>query len=456
MTREYTLYLQAGAKGFPGKWSPEWDDSEQIKGAEYFQSEQPTQKESKTTMTVQPIKFSTLAELASGSNIVCIQGKITDIFDPNRGEGNYGPWVIQNATISDGTLKHDIAFMDAEHVLPKSVKGKTIRVTAQEYKSKLKGLELKEKEVKGKPKRSVNVKFPAKIEILNGDSWVEHVPAEEGASESGGQPATQPAQSYRQPEQSHAVQSTDASLDTVEDRVANYFKVFGVVCDAAGHDTATELEALSHSDLKEITTGICMSFKGQYGVYAPPVFAGEIQPGKSSPPRAGETDSQTQTTSGEEDEASAPLGWRNAEHKGVKLGDYEEDKLSELIQWAIDNPSPKSETGRLLQPQLMLADTELRSPASKKVSKALAAAGMGSEFEEEDVEAVCNEEFGDSFSDLRYPSLFALGNSLAEYVTKMKAAFTARQPKPAAGPKKIAKKPAAASVEDDDDDSMPS
>jgi hypothetical protein len=453
--REYVLYVNgpdAGAKGFPGKWSPEWDESEQIPGIE-FQSDQPTQKESKIPMTVAPIKFSTLAELASGSPIVCIQGKITSLYDPKKGEGEYGPWVIQNATISDGTLKHDIAFMDEEHILPMSAKNKTIRVTAQEYKSKLKGIELKEKTVNGKPKRSVNVKFPAKIEVQEGGNWVDHVAGSGDGSEASSQPAahehtsSQPSAPSTYRGNSQSTERPAPSDEPVEERVANWVKVHAAVCDAVGHDAATELEGLSPSDIKEITTGIIMSFKEGY-IHRAPHFAGDTQPGKS-PQRAGVTDSQTQTTSGEEEAEAAPVGWRNAVHKGVKLGDYEEENLAAIIQWCLDN-EPKTEAGRALKPQALLADTELRGAASKKVSKALVSAGMGTAFEEEDVESVCNEEFGSGFAELHYPSLFALGNSLAEYVEKMKAAFTTRQPKPAAGPKKIAKK--VVSVEDDEED----
>jgi hypothetical protein len=444
--REYVLYVNgpdAGAKGFPGKWSPEWDESEQIPGIE-FQSDQPTKKDSKDIMNITPIKFSTLAELAHGSPIVCIEGKLISIKNPPlKGQSQHGEWVLQFGEMSDGKLRTDIVIASEELVLGDDMKNKTIRVTAQEYKGKLKGVTLTDKEVKGKQKRAVEIKFPAKIEVVGEGGSTSTPDRQEHTSSQPSSPS-----SYRD----NPVPSKQAPSDEpVEERVANWVKVHAAVCDAVGHDAATELEGLSPSDIKEITTGIIMSFKEGY-IHRAPHFAGDTQPGKS-PPKAGVTDSQTPTTSGEEEAEAAPVGWRNAVHKGVKLGDYEEENLAAIIQWCIDN-EPKTEAGRALKPQALLADTELRGAASKKVSKALVSAGMGTAFEEEDVESVCNEEFGSDFAELHYPSLFALGNSLAEYVEKMKAAFTARQPKPAAGPKKIAKKPALV-VEEEEEDGMP-
>lgn len=454
MAREYTLYLkgpQAGAKGFPGKWSKEFDDREQILGAEFHSSVEtkPTQKDSKTPMT--PIKFSTLPELASGSPIVQIQGKLTGLFDPKKGEGQYGPWTIQNGTLSDGQLKHEIAFMDEEHTLPTNAKNKTIRVTAQEYKGKLKGIELVEKQVNGKPKRTVNIKFPAKIEIQEGSNWVEHVAGSGDGSTaqapSGGSQSSEPvtqSTSYRSDERAAP---TD---EPVETRVANFFKVFNRVCLEAGKDPDEMIAGLGSSDIKEISTGVIMSFKEGY-IHRAPYFADDL--GKSPFKSDGATASQTPTTSGDAGGVE-PVGWREALHKGVKLGDYEEDKLPALIQWGLDNENPKTDAGKVLRPQLMLADAELRGPASKKISKALVSAGMGTSFDEDEVNEVCTEEFGSEFAELHYPSLFALGNNLAEYVAKMQAAWKAKQPA-TTGPKKVAKKPAAASVEEEEEEGMP-
>ncbi len=457
MARDYILYVhgpQAGPRGFPGKWTKDADPSEQIPGIPN-QTVQP-KPETKHKMDIKPIKFPLLAELASGSPILCIQGKITDLFKPNTGtHAQYGDWVIQNGLITDGTLKHGIAFMDAEHVLPLNFKGKTIRVTAQDYKDKMKGIELKEKEVKGKPNRTVNVRFPSKIEILQADgTWEDYVatPSEGSETSQSTEAQTKPASQPRQTESN----MNDSSIidDPAEQRIADYFKVFDLVCTEAGHDPATEREALNHSDLKEITTGICMSFKGQYGVHRAPIFgSNRTSPGKpTSKPTA--KAGATPTSSGEE-EAESPARWQDALRKGTRLEDFEPDALSELIQWALDNETPKSPEGRELRPWLIAANEEKKKVASKAVSKKLATAGMGDSFDEEDVDAVCTEEFGGTFAELEYPSLFTLGNQLTGYVTAMKAAWTAKQPKPAVGPKKVAKKPAAASVEDDSDD-MPS
>jgi hypothetical protein len=451
--REYVLYVNgpdAGAKGFPGKWSPEWDESEQIPGIE-FQSDQPTKKDSKDIMNITPIKFSTLAELAHGSPIVCIEGKLISIKNPPlKGQSQHGEWVLQFGEVSDGKLRTDIVIASEELVLGDDMKNKTIRVTAQEYKGKLKGVTLTDKEVKGKQKRAVEIKFPAKIEVVGEGGAASTPDRQEHTSSQSSAPST-----YRGNTQS--TERPAPSDEPVEERVANWVKVHRAVCDAVGHDAATELEGLSPSDIKEITTGIIMSFKEGY-IHRAPHFSGDVQKGldfsKLGKPKAGATDSQTQTTSGEEEAEAAPVGWRNALHKGVKLGDYEEENLAAIIQWCLDN-EPKTEAGRALKPQALLADTELRGAASKKVSKALVSAGMGTAFEEEDVEAVCNEEFGSDFAELHYPSLFALGNSLAEYVEKMKAAFTARQPKPASGPKKIAKKPALVVEEEEEETGMP-
>ncbi len=455
MARDYTLYLtkpppEEGYRGFPGKWTKPHDHTEQLPGVHFRSNSVQPKPETKTNiMDIKPIKFPLLAELASGSPILCISGKITDLFKPNTGtHAQYGDWVIQNGLITDGTLKHGIAFMDAEHVLPLNFKGKTIRVTAQDYKDKMKGIELKEKEVKGKPNRTVNVRFPSKIEILQADgSWEDYVatPSEDSQSTET-QPASKPS-SNNQPQNSNSMQDEDSFITPVSVRLDDWFKVYALV-DAKAKEDGVEF---SETDKKEITTKLCMSYRGPYGAFRPPVFEGE-SPGKpTSKPtvKAG----ATATSSGEE-EAESPARWQDALRRGKRLEDFEPDALSELIQWALDNETPKSPEGRELRPWLIAANEEKKKLTSKAVSKKLATAGMGDSFDEEDVNSVCTEEFGGTFAELEYPSLFTLGNQLTGYVTAMKAAWTAKQPK-TTGPKKVAKKPASASVEDDDD-AMPS
>ncbi len=92
MARDYILYR------------PFSERANYLSGLEYQQSVQPKPETKKNIMDIKPIKFPLLAELASGSPILCIQGKITDLFKPNTGtHAQYGDWIIQNGTISDDT-----------------------------------------------------------------------------------------------------------------------------------------------------------------------------------------------------------------------------------------------------------------------------------------------------------------------------------------------------------------
>ncbi len=386
------------------------------------------------------MRFATLAELSTESPIPMIEGKIIKLFPGKSGTGQGGKaWALRNGTISDGKLRHDITFWD-EEIINQIEDGKSYRIICGLNKNdKPSGVKMVEKEYKGKAQRSINVSWPATIEPLDGST----------APQSTEQPRTQATSQPRQSMNGNDNDDDSINHDPVDTRIADYFKVFDAVCEAAGHDPATEKEALNHSDLKEITTGICMSYKGKYGVHCPPIFGGEL--GKSQPAQASQRAGATPTTSGEEEEV--PESWKDAIHKEIKLADYEEDRLAELIQWALDTPEPKGAAGKVLRPFLMEANEEKKKIASKAVSKKLAAAGMGSSFDEAEVDEVCNTEFSADYADLQYPSLFDLGNNLEEYVGKMKAAWTAKQPK-TTGPKKVARKPVAATVEDDED-SMP-
>ncbi len=430
--REYTLYLSDGAKGFPRpNWSPTWNDKETLPGLLISRTNQ--KENTNMSSALKPMALATVAELAHGSPIVCLECKLVKLNAQTlRGKGQYGDWVLQFGELSDGNLRHDVVFASDEVIQEPSMEGKMVRITAQEYKGKLKGITLEDKEVKGKQKRSIKVTFPAKVELLDGDS----------------QASSPPQSNQTTPSQTSRPMNQESSTEPVEVRIANYFGIFNRVCLAVGQDPDEVVGKLSPTDIKEISTGISMSYKGQYGVYAPPIFQGgateaiahqEEQVGKS---RAitkeledGETDSPKKTTNGK------PKGWRDYLHpkKNVPLGELDEEGLAKLIDWAHKTENPPSEDGKALRPYLILADNELRKPLMATVAKALAKQGMGQSFDEGEVDEVCQAEWKVDYNELTFPQLVQLNGSLKEYVADMKSLYDAKK----TAPKKIAKKPIA-------------
>lgn len=305
----------------------------------HLQSNQSVISKPKQDMTLEPIKMQAVAALPNGAQILAIEGTLVKLFPPNSGTGQYGEWKIQNGSISDGQLKHDIAFMDDGTIPPDGSEGARVRITAQEYKGKLKGITLTDKLVKGKQKRTIEVKFPAKVEILGGAS----------------QPAPRPAQSQPVPAGTttpHSVNGGGYQQDMepaptnepMEDRIDDLIKTVNLVCLAIGRDPDEMWNAASADKIIELGVGCICSFKGKYGTHSRPTFR------DSSAAQATMENQQalmersqavTQELSQDEAPVSAP-SWRDFTYENKaglqRLGDKSEADIAKLHTFCQSNP----------------------------------------------------------------------------------------------------------------------
>lgn len=447
--RNYILYVKgprAGELGFPGKWTPDPDFTEQIPG---LSVESETENKEQTMSELKPISFEALASKEHEDKIGCVEGRLSTLYDAKTGTTKAGKdWSLQDGVLKDASgNEHRVCFAAGQDV--GRLKGRMIRLTSHVGEKGMSGLYMKEdtytnKQGKEVTTRKIHVTATANIEEVG----------------SSGQPA--PSSAKPQSTEHKPMESQTSNSDPAEVRIANYFSVFNRVCLAAGKDPDEVVHGLSSSDIKEITTGICMSFKGQYGAYLPPHFADregaeetmkrhEAAVGKSQQAtqedEAGEKDSPKKTSPSEK-----PASWRECVHpkKKVALGDLEEEDLMTLIDWA-HTAEPKSEDGIALRSQILVADAELRYDYSKKVSSAMTKKGLGGKFEEEDVDEVCNTKWGSDFSELNTAQLYELLSGIGDHVKEMVGLREAKNEKPK---KKLPPKPAAS--DDDDDDEFPS
>ena len=63
-----------------------------------------------------------IEQLEPDEPIMCVQGKLLEVFPRKTGENSTGPWSIQNAVLQDKTGKIDIWIKDRDE-LPKTWEG---------------------------------------------------------------------------------------------------------------------------------------------------------------------------------------------------------------------------------------------------------------------------------------------------------------------------------------------
>lgn len=82
-----------------------------------------------------------------------------------------------------------------------------------------------------------------------------------------------------------AKQETQRSTEPAEDRIHKWFQIYDEVCRQSSGKTQ-ERESLTPEEHTSITTAIWLSFRGDYGAYAPPFFkaAGNAQNRQQQPP----------------------------------------------------------------------------------------------------------------------------------------------------------------------------
>jgi hypothetical protein len=174
-----------------------------------------------------------------------------------------------------------------------------------------------------------------------------------------------------------------------EDALADYKRAFCKVCDAFGHDPDKIMQELTAEKLAEITTSVSMaSTRGQYGAYIGYLFAGEQ--GSQAQPSA---------------QASPIQSWKTFMHpkSHKRLGEYDEANFLKLAEWAYHPPQPLSETAveaKALQANVRMGTVEKKIARSVFLSLFAKEAGYSTEFDENDLEAVCGEQFGKASANL--------------------------------------------------------
>lgn len=174
------------------------------------------------------------------------------------------------------------------------------------------------------------------------------------------------------------------SNEPVEDRIEAYFKIFEDVCVTAGHDPVKEMSALSPSDLKEITTGIVMSFKAAYGMHAQPHFrqAGFTQGSLDKAPAA---------------EWGGVSTWKDTKHPatGKTLSEISLEDQLKLVRWAYSHPEAKDKVfrGSVL---MMAGSIGVGSPSSCLTTSLAShpAYGKPDGFSDEDLDKKLGNQFG--------------------------------------------------------------
>lgn len=315
-------------------------------------NDKPQQTNTPTTMQTVAV----INAMPDGSTVEAFEGVITAIYAPKenqRGENTHGPWIIQNAVLKDDD-QNEIAIVfshpDVEQD-PKHVKGKRIRLTSTKGDRGLNGLKIKDSDYKGKVTRSVWVSKVANVELV-GPGGAAKKPPTSGASRTGGSGSTAQTTGSRQ-EQGSAVQGSDSGVDTLDVRVSHWFTVWDGVRPAAEAKGITDLELI-----KDITTTIWMSFKGQYGVYAPIVTGNGSRPPAHSPADATSSAQRSQdagSASANGAESGPPEGqntaepvatWKDFVHakSGKKLGEMDMATRIKYAKWAVskgDSPTWK-------------------------------------------------------------------------------------------------------------------
>lgn len=241
----------------------EWMDGEKARN---FARNGGEQENTQSTNNMKPVTVKELEGYSDKQAIACFEGQIKKLFEPKTGTTKGRKWSFQSGFIvDDAGDEHRITFVGIPNQQDvEETKNKRVRLTPGTYKGKPSGLYMA---IQGEY-RNINVDTGCKIEWVNGT-----------AREQGGDQGAEPAAAANQ-----AVQGKSTSADTVEQRVKHYIDIMDEVVRQIGKRNPLGerrpdgndgwLAGFSASDIKEITTGIAMSFKGQYGVYAAPIFGG--------------------------------------------------------------------------------------------------------------------------------------------------------------------------------------
>lgn len=265
---------------------------------------------------MEPLSIEQLGHKEPGDSVRCFEGKITDAFPPKRGNKNGKDWALQNAKIEQGGSVIKVLFNHEGHFLGKDSVGQTIRLMCSAKGNKLQGVTLAENTYNGVTERLLQVSRSAIVE-LNPDSSESTPPQSKAAARPASSP---PARSASSPPPRPVGNGT-----SVDRRVALYFKVFDEVCARAELSSVK----LTPSDLKDVATHISMTYRGDYGAYAEPVFAEGAS--SETAPAPSEPDADKSPNPSPEEPAD---NWRLAECNGEVLGQVGQAELRFMIMEA--------------------------------------------------------------------------------------------------------------------------
>lgn len=112
--------------------------------------------------------YPSVAEIQSfkdGSSIQKVRLRLVSLFEQKKGQGQHGPWAIQNAVFTDGgqNIKAMIKDRDA---FPENWKGEDLIISAVSGNKGLSGLYAFDDEYQGKTERKIKITGTAKIQVV--------------------------------------------------------------------------------------------------------------------------------------------------------------------------------------------------------------------------------------------------------------------------------------------------
>lgn len=364
-------------------------------------------------LQMNPTPFAQLASFAHKQLIPCVEGTIVSINDalaygsgPNTGKK------YQYATLRDAAgLSHDVKFDADNTVQDKANRGKLIRIESHQGAKGLSGVYY---DINEYPAGKVNHRIRTTATAVITYPQAGNTPqSNSGASTPPPATQTPPDRQDAQNPTPHRNAGHSSGESTVGDRVGTWLQIAEEVCHQISKPFEAFMEGLSSTDIKEITTGISMSYKGQYGVYQAPVFGHNGNGGMAYDP------------------PSSIPSWKNFINakSGKKLGDYDEATFLKLSCWAYSvQLDPSHIEAVRLQANVRMGTVEKKIARHVFLSLFAQAPGYGTEFDEQDAETVAGEQYGKASSNLSVAEWEDLLNKFPEVIQDCKTAHSNNDP----------------------------
>lgn len=128
-----------------------------------------------------------LTELQDGEVVPSVRGLITEVYDPNSGQNDNGPWSFQNLKLKDQSGEIKVKLKDCEPV-PKNMKGRTVVIACNDGPHGLTGVKASDDEYRGKTSRILWVTKSAHITLADEpQQQAAPAPQSKPATQTGGQ-----------------------------------------------------------------------------------------------------------------------------------------------------------------------------------------------------------------------------------------------------------------------------